>query len=423
MYNYFLGGKDNYPADRDAAEQVIAASPGILLFARENRAFLRRVVRWLVTGCGIGQFIDIGTGLPADGNVHEVAQAIDPGIRVVYVDHDPVVLAHSRDMLNNVRGTAIIQRDLLDPAAIFADAELRELIRFEEPVAVMLLAVVHFIGGDAGPVISGLLEPLAPGSYLVISHGTADRDPDAVPEAAAVQKIYRESTTSVRPRSRDEIMALLGGLDIVDPGLVWGPLWRPDPGTGITGNPAAANMYAVVARKPLPAARADPSWPPPVTGPRAGSDAGRLRDFRRSSLAARRRVNRHQLHFPCGAVAPGDSTGRPVMAVVPAWTRFPVAGPTRTGGSSTCRPADAGPCSSCSTTMRAQAASKILSPCRCEQRGQVSSGSAIPSIPSRLDCQGAEEQTAILPARNRADLTHPEGASRLLSALRWSRIA
>jgi hypothetical protein len=249
MYNYFLGGKDNYPADRAAAEQVIAASPGVLLFARENRAFLRRVVRYLVTGCGIRQFIDIGTGLPAGGSVHEVAQAIDPGVRVLYVDHDPVVLAHGRDMLHGVRGTAIIGRDLLEPAAILTDPELRDLIRLDEPVAVMLVAVVHFIAGDAGPLITELLEPLAPGSYLVISHATADRHPDAVREAAAVQEIYEQSTTSARPRSRDEILALLRGLDIVDPGLVWGPLWRPDPGTVIAGDPAAANMYAVVARK------------------------------------------------------------------------------------------------------------------------------------------------------------------------------
>jgi hypothetical protein len=154
------------------------------------------------------------TGLPADGSVHEVAQAIDPGIRVLYVDHDPVVLAHGRHMLHGVRGTAIIGRDLLEPAAILTDPELRDLIRLDEPVAVMLLAVVHFIGGDAGPLITELLEPLAPGSYLVISHATADRHPEAIPEAAAVQEIYEQSTTSARPRSRDEILALLRGLDM-----------------------------------------------------------------------------------------------------------------------------------------------------------------------------------------------------------------
>jgi hypothetical protein len=249
MYSYFLGGKDHYPADRAAAEQVIAASPGVLLFARENRAFLRRVVRYLVTECGIRQFIDIGAGLPADGNVHEVAQAIDPDIRVVYADHDPVVLAHGRAMLHGVGGTAILQHDLLEPAAILADPGLRDLIHLDEPVAVMLLAVLHFIDGDAGPLVTQLLEPLAPGSYLVVSHATADRHPDAIPEAAAVQEIYEQTTTTARPRSRDEILTLLSGLDIVDPGLVWGPLWHPDPGPRIAGDPAAANMYAVVARK------------------------------------------------------------------------------------------------------------------------------------------------------------------------------
>jgi hypothetical protein len=168
----------------------------------------------------------------------------------VYVDNDPVVLAHGRAMLHGVGGTTILQHDLLEPAAILADPGLRDLIQLDEPVAVMLLAVLHFIGGDAGPLVTQLLEPLAPGSYLVISHATADRHPDAIPEAAAVQEIYEQTTTSARPRSRDEILALLSGLDIVDPGLVWGPLWRPDPGTHITGSdPAAANMYAVVARK------------------------------------------------------------------------------------------------------------------------------------------------------------------------------
>lgn len=124
MYNYFLGGKDHYEVDRKAAEQVIAAIPEVVVFARENRAFLRRAVRFLVHECGIRQIIDIGTGLPTEGNVHEVAHEYDPDVRVVYVDHDPVVLAHGGNMLNGVPGTAIIGRDLLKPAAILADEDL-----------------------------------------------------------------------------------------------------------------------------------------------------------------------------------------------------------------------------------------------------------------------------------------------------------
>ena len=251
MYNYFLGGKDHYEADRKAAEQVIATIPEVLVFARENRAFLRRVVRYLVTECGIRQIIDIGTGLPSEGNVHEIAQACDPGVRVVYVDHDPVVLAHGRNMLNGVPGTAIIGRDLLEPATILADEELLGLIDFTEPVAVLLVAIVHFIEDDARPadLIGQLVGPLAPGSYVALSHATSDSRPR---EAAAVERIYRGTTTNIHARTRDQILALLGDddLELVQPGLVWGPLWRPEPGAAPGGDPNDSNMYAVVARKP-----------------------------------------------------------------------------------------------------------------------------------------------------------------------------
>jgi SAM-dependent methyltransferase len=250
MYNYFLGGKDHYEADRKAAEQVIAAVPEVRVFARENRAFLRRAVRYLVTDCGIRQIIDIGTGLPTEGNVHEVAQACASGVRVVYVDHDPVVLAHGRNMLSGVPGTAIIGRDLLEPAAILADDELLGLIDFTAPVAVLLVAVVHFISDDDRPadLIGQLTRPLAPGSYLALSHATSDSQPQG---AAAVERIYRRTTTDIHARTRDQVLALLGdGLELVEPGLVWGPQWRPEPGTVPAGDPRDSNVYAVVARKP-----------------------------------------------------------------------------------------------------------------------------------------------------------------------------
>jgi S-adenosyl methyltransferase len=249
MYNYFLGGKDHYEVDRKAADQVIAAIPEVLVFARENRAFLRRAVRYLVTQCGIRQIIDIGTGLPSEGNVHEVAQTYDPDVRVVYVDHDPVVLAHGRNMLNGVPGTAIIGRDLLDPVSILTDEELLGLIDFTEPVAVLLVAVVHFITDDARPadLISQLVGPLAPGSYLALSHATSDSRPD---EAAAVERIYRGTTTNIHARTRSQVLGFLGDdLELVEPGLVWGPLWRPTPGTALADDPASSNFYSVVARK------------------------------------------------------------------------------------------------------------------------------------------------------------------------------
>jgi len=252
MYSYFLGGKDHYPADREAAEKVIAASPEVLLFVRQNRAFLRRAVRYLVAECGIRQFIDIGTGLPTEGNVHEVARMSDPDVRVVYVDHDPVVLAHGRHMLHAVSGAAIIGHDLREPATILADEKLRELIDFGEPVAVLLIAVLHFISDEAGPagLIGQLVEPLAPGSYLAISHATMDSRPEPAEETRRVERIYERTTTTAHGRSRDEVLGMLSGLDLVEPGLVWGPLWRPDPDTGLADDPGRANMYAVVARKP-----------------------------------------------------------------------------------------------------------------------------------------------------------------------------
>jgi S-adenosyl methyltransferase len=252
MYNYFLGGKDHYEADRKAAEQVIAAVPGVIAFARENRAFLRRAVRYLVRECGIRQIIDIGTGLPTEGNVHEVAQEYDPDVRVVYVDHDPVVLAHGRNMLNGVPGTTIIGRDLLEPATILADEDLLKLIDFAQPVAVLLVAVVHFISDEDHPadLIGRLVGPLAPGSYLALSHATADSLPRPAEEAEAVEQIYRRTTTAIRARTRDQVLALLNdGLEPVEPGLVWGPQWRPEPGTVPAGDPRDSNVYTVVARK------------------------------------------------------------------------------------------------------------------------------------------------------------------------------
>jgi SAM-dependent methyltransferase len=249
MYNYFLGGKDHYEADRKAAEQVIAALPDVRVFARENRAFLRRAVRYLVTERGIRQIIDIGTGLPSEGNVHEIAQDCDPGVRVVYVDHDPVVLAHGRNMLSGVPGTAIIERDLAEPAGILADEELRGLIDFTEPVAVLLVAVVHYIDDHAQPadLIGQLVRPLAPGSYLALSHATSDGRPR---EVQAVERIYRGTTTAVHPRTRDQVLGLLGDdLELVEPGLVWAPQWRPDPDAVPAGDPTGSSVYAAVARK------------------------------------------------------------------------------------------------------------------------------------------------------------------------------
>ena len=248
IYDYLLGGKDNYPADRAAATEIAQALPNVRTSFRWNRAFLGRAVRYLATEQGIRQFIDVGTGLPTAANVHEVAQEAAPGTRVVYVDNDPVVLAHGRHLLHGVPGTTIIEHDLRRTKDILDDPELRALIDFGAPVAVLLVAILHFIADadDPAAVVKNLLAPFPSGSYLVISHGTADAVP-AVHDAAAV---YRQSTSSAHVRRRNQVERLINGLELVEPGIVWLPQWRPDPGSEPVPNPSEAYCYALVARKP-----------------------------------------------------------------------------------------------------------------------------------------------------------------------------
>jgi S-adenosyl methyltransferase len=248
IYDYLLGGKDNYPADRAAAEQIAETLPNVRASFQWNRAFLGRAVRHLAVNRGIRQFIDIGAGLPTVRNVHEIAQDAAPGARVVYVDNDPVVLAHGRHLLHGVAGATIREHDLRLPEGILADPELQALVDFEQPVALLLVAILHFISDDDDPggIIAKLLEPFPSGSYLVMSHGTADAAPE-VNEAAAV---YEQATASAHVRGRDHILRLIEGLDLEEPGIVWLPEWRPDPGSEPPPNPTEAYCYALVARKP-----------------------------------------------------------------------------------------------------------------------------------------------------------------------------
>jgi SAM-dependent methyltransferase len=248
IYDYLLGGKDNYPADRKAAEDLLVAVPDVRRFAQQNRSFLRRAVRYLAAEAGIRQFIDIGTGLPTQGNVHEIAQRAAPGARVVCVDNDPIVLAHGRALLHGVPNTDIIARDLRQPAAILGDADLRKLIDLSEPAGLLLVAVMHFIDDSDRPaeLVRELADGLAPGSYVVLSHATAD----SRPESAAGEKVYERATTSIHARTRDEVAAMVAGLDLVEPGLVWGPQWRPEPDAKPDPDPGRSHVYVVVARKP-----------------------------------------------------------------------------------------------------------------------------------------------------------------------------
>ncbi len=248
VYDYLLGGKDHYPADRALAEAMVAQLPNVRLAVQWNRAFLRRVVRYLVGEAGIRQIIDIGAGLPTVGNTHEIALNASPQARVVYVDHDPVVLAHARNMLQGIPNAAIIEHDLLEPGAILADPVLRGMIDFAEPVACLYLSILHFVPDEADPagLIAALLDPFPAGSYVAISHAT----PDTVPEVEDVERVFDEATEQAHVRTRAGIKKLVAGLEIVEPGLAWPPEWRPDPGDEIPANVAESYYCVVVARKP-----------------------------------------------------------------------------------------------------------------------------------------------------------------------------
>ena len=248
VYDYLLGGKDNYPADRAVAESMIVQLPNVQLAVHWNRAFLRRVVRYLINEAGIRQIIDVGAGLPTAGNTHEIALAACPDARVVYVDHDPVVLAHARAMLHSLPGAAIIGQDLTEPEQILADPALRELIGFGQPVALLFLSILHFVADEADPagLIARLLAPFPAGSHVAISHAT----PDAVPQVSDVERVFDEATEQAHVRSRAAVRDLVAGLEIIEPGLVWPPQWRPDPGEPVPANAAEAYYCVVVARKP-----------------------------------------------------------------------------------------------------------------------------------------------------------------------------
>ena len=188
LYNYYLGGKDNYVVDREAAAEVLWAAPDVRAMARENRAFLQRAVRFLVGEAGIRQIIDIGTGIPSAGNVHEVARQVAPEVRVAYLDNDPIVHVHACALLTGDGNISIVLADLREPEAILAHPGVRELIDFSQPVAVLLIAIAHFLTNDEDPgrIIATLSDALAPGSYLALSHGTGDFHAEAAVSQATV---------------------------------------------------------------------------------------------------------------------------------------------------------------------------------------------------------------------------------------------
>jgi hypothetical protein len=227
VYNYWLGGTTNYPADREAAQQAMAAYPDLALSARANRAFLARTVRWLA-GRGIRQFLDIGTGIPTRNNTHEVAQAIAPESRVVYADHDPIVLAHTRSLLTSgpEGATDYLEADLRQPGSILTGAA--RTLDLGQPVAIVLMAVLQFVMDEEGPgdVIAELMDAVPSGSYLVVSHPASDLDAAAMRELA--ERLNRLMVQRVALRSRAEVTRFFDELDLIEPGVVRIPEWRPD---------------------------------------------------------------------------------------------------------------------------------------------------------------------------------------------------
>ncbi|GAA1073676.1 MULTISPECIES: SAM-dependent methyltransferase [Kitasatospora] len=249
MYDYYLGGKDNFPADREAAEKVLALSPLVRLSALANRAFLQRAVRHLAEA-GVRQFLDIGTGIPTAGNTHQTAQLVHPDARVAYVDNDPIVLVHSRALLaGSSRGTVTVtQADLRDPEKILADPQVRELLDLGRPVALLLFAVLHFVDDADDPygIVRTLVDALPPGSHLALSHGTGDFVPAS--EAEKGPAIYRNATAQLSMRTKEQVLKFFDGLELLEPGLVTAPLWRPD--TTPSATDAEVGIWAGVGRKP-----------------------------------------------------------------------------------------------------------------------------------------------------------------------------
>ncbi|WP_438388810.1 SAM-dependent methyltransferase [Actinopolyspora saharensis] len=247
LYDYYLGGNYNFPADRQLARRIYEVFPQMPHLARVNRAFLRRSVRYLAS-CGIRQFVDLGCGLPTAGPVHEVARDIEPDSRVVYVDNEPVAVAHSRLLLREVEGTAVLQADLTDPAAVLDSPVTRELLDLEQPVAVLMVAVLHFVSDRQDPagILQGYRRRLTSGGYLVLSHVSGDTLPDV--EQAA--ELYRNSQNPAYLRTRGEIAGMLSGFELVEPGLVFVPEWRPEVPEEAE-DAASCSFYGAVGR-PLP---------------------------------------------------------------------------------------------------------------------------------------------------------------------------
>lgn len=247
VYDYMLGGKDNYPADREAAQLTIKALPDTPQIAFDNRAFLQRAVRYLVGEAGIKQIIDIGSGLPTAGNVHEIAQEVDPAARVVYVDNDPIVLAHGRALLSENDSTTVITADLRDPDTIFDHPDTQKLINWDEPFAILLGGIVHHFSDEQDPqaLVAALRDRLPSGGYLLVTNFYDSGEP----RARELERAFLEGLGAGRFRTREEQVPYFDGLELVEPGLVLANEWRPDSDTP-TASPVHTLYIGAVGRKP-----------------------------------------------------------------------------------------------------------------------------------------------------------------------------
>ncbi|CAL9501335.1 hypothetical protein SUDANB58_03460 [Streptomyces sp. enrichment culture] len=249
MYDWFLGGKDNYPVDEELGRRLVAFAPAIPVMARMNRAFMHRATRW-VAGQGVRQFLDIGTGIPTEPNLHQVAQEIVRDARVVYCDNDPIVLAHAEALLSSAPEGAVgyVQADARDTPAVLERAG--EVLDLDRPVALCLIALLHFMGDEDGAyeLVERLTEALAPGSYLIMSHLTPDFHPQEA--ARRVRDMYKAGGLTLDLRSRDRFARFLQGLEPVAPGIVAAEEWHPELGEPVPGQEDVhSGAYVAVARK------------------------------------------------------------------------------------------------------------------------------------------------------------------------------
>ncbi|MET8136831.1 SAM-dependent methyltransferase [Streptomyces sp. NPDC005251] len=252
MYDYYLGGKDHYPVDAEAAEQVLGHTPDARTFARANRLFMHRAVRVLARDHGVRQFLDIGTGVPTEPNLHQVAQEQAPDCRVVYADNDPIVLAHARALLHGTPEgrVAYLQADVREPKAILESDETRTTLDFDRPIALSLCALMHFVPDEHGAyrIVRELIDALPSGSFLTLSHGTTDFDPEGM---ARTQDVYVRARIPIQLRSRTQIARFFDGLELLPPGLAVTHRWHPEPDQPLADiTDAQAGFYGGVARKP-----------------------------------------------------------------------------------------------------------------------------------------------------------------------------